>query len=483
MKEVSNYNNFYAENVLVHNKNCFTKDTQILMADGNEKQIQDIGAGEEILAWDFEKQKEVPAKVTDTWAGLHDDLYIINDEIEVTSEHPFWTKEIGWASITPSNTLDRHGWKPSQLGVGQHLMDINENYIEITSIEKNFGEVMTYNLEDIENYNNYFAENILVHNKATKKGNCGDGICSGSESAKTCPKDCEKKNQSHGNISLNRQLLEDPKVVETMERLLNDKLSESDLQKMITIVPNAQDGVIPLDSKIYLDEGVSKFSVKFTYTGQKKLLNLFAYEVHPKYFAHDEVDDLSSLGGTHNVVESDPSYLFYYPEIYPGQIVKFVYTFDKVLGEFDINTVLTAIYATGFGDVVCNSDGVCNVDAGENSFGCSEDCPFFCVPDENRCMNDNLEICNVLGEAWELEERCEKGCDKESLICKEASIGTGNFLKSIGDFFKSAWIYIVIVVLAVGVVIVGYFIYRKIKRRQSSSFSSGVFLDKRYKGI
>ena len=44
-------------------------------------------------------------------------------------------------------------------------MDAHGNYTEIISIDNNYGEVTTYNLVDVQGYNNYFAENMLVHNK------------------------------------------------------------------------------------------------------------------------------------------------------------------------------------------------------------------------------------------------------------------------------------------------------------------------------
>ncbi|MBU0757110.1 MAG: hypothetical protein KKF44_03515 [Nanoarchaeota archaeon] len=145
---------------------CFTAGTEITLADGTTKNIEDIQVGDEVLSYDVENDVQVAVEIGGTWSGPHDDMYIVNEYIEVTSEHPFWTVEEGWAAISPQMTMDRHGWKPAQLKVGQHFKDVNSDLVEVFSIEENYGEVITYNLLDVGNYNTYYAAGVLVHNKA-----------------------------------------------------------------------------------------------------------------------------------------------------------------------------------------------------------------------------------------------------------------------------------------------------------------------------
>jgi len=149
-------------------KSCFLGDTLILMADNTTKQIKDVRSGDKLFSWSFEENSLVESEVGETWNGTHEEIYKINGYIDVTSEHPFYTKEKGWASINSSITKLKHGWKPNNLEIGDHLMDYSGKFIEITSIEENYGNVMTYNLLDVEGYNNYFADNVLVHNKAMR---------------------------------------------------------------------------------------------------------------------------------------------------------------------------------------------------------------------------------------------------------------------------------------------------------------------------
>jgi len=146
--------------------NCFAAGTKILMADGKEKNIEEIVSGDLILSYDFVSNKLTTTTVGGCWSGPHDDNYLINENIYVTSEHPFWTIESGWVAIDPNMTLSRHNWLPQQLKIGDHLLNSRGQAIEIFSIEEKFGEIQTYNLINIEKYNNYFANGVLVHNKS-----------------------------------------------------------------------------------------------------------------------------------------------------------------------------------------------------------------------------------------------------------------------------------------------------------------------------
>jgi hypothetical protein len=174
--EAEPFNDFVvAGDVIVHNSaspTCFAAGTKIAMADGSKKNIENIKVGDKILSWDFSKNKKIEGEVIGLWNGMHDDIYIINEKIKVTAEHPFWTKEEGWASINPKETLEKHGMNIGKLNAGYHFMDEKGNSVEIKSIVSDFGEIMTYNLR-IKNYENYYANDVLVHNKPNEaqKGN------------------------------------------------------------------------------------------------------------------------------------------------------------------------------------------------------------------------------------------------------------------------------------------------------------------------
>ena len=86
-----------------------------------------------------------------------DGYWNINDGlIKVTEEHDFWVL-----------TEERWRWrKPTQLQIGEKLLDYEGNLIEITSLENIEGEVEVINF-DVEPLDIYFAGGILVHNKGS----------------------------------------------------------------------------------------------------------------------------------------------------------------------------------------------------------------------------------------------------------------------------------------------------------------------------
>ncbi|CAE8598130.1 unnamed protein product, partial [Polarella glacialis] len=54
---------YYVHGVRVHNKGgCFVPSTEVTMADGGRKQIQEVKVGDHVKSWDEVEQKNIPAK-------------------------------------------------------------------------------------------------------------------------------------------------------------------------------------------------------------------------------------------------------------------------------------------------------------------------------------------------------------------------------------------------------------------------------------
>ena len=157
---------------------CFLPGTMIRMADGTEKDIEDVNVGDEVLSvvipnlpdedlgygiWktfkstgDMTNLEVSSATVEHIFYDYMNGYFNINDGlIKVTSEHDFWTytenKKWEW-------------YNPKQLTVGDKLLDYQGNLIEITSLEDVPGEVEVINF-DVEPLDIYFAGGLLVHNK------------------------------------------------------------------------------------------------------------------------------------------------------------------------------------------------------------------------------------------------------------------------------------------------------------------------------
>jgi hypothetical protein len=163
---------------------CFLPGTKIKMSDGSMKNIEDISVDDEVLSviipdlpdedlgyneWktftstgDMTSLEASSATVEKIFYDYMDGYWNVNDGlIKVTEEHDLWT----YTFI--DNAGDARYWKwrkPSQLQIGQSLLDHEGNLIEVTSIEKIEEEVEVVNI-DVEPLDVYFAGGVLVHNK------------------------------------------------------------------------------------------------------------------------------------------------------------------------------------------------------------------------------------------------------------------------------------------------------------------------------
>ena len=154
---------------------CFVAGTQILMGDGTNKNIEDIKILDEIMSYDIDKNLLVKSSVQKLHKTSNKQTYIINykdNSLHTTQCHPLYCIEKGWVSINPLATKELHGLDVEKLEVGDKLFDKNADYLEITSIEviDNEIDIPTYNLIEIYKHNNYFANDVLVHNKKDTGG-------------------------------------------------------------------------------------------------------------------------------------------------------------------------------------------------------------------------------------------------------------------------------------------------------------------------
>lgn len=193
LSEVEGNNNFYAEHLLVHNRivpqTCFAAGTKITMADGTEKNIEDIVVGDIVRGWDSNEDDLADGEVikidhshtvgshSDACKSLGDEpsLYTINDTgIEFTPEHPFLTVDetieegpFVWKSLVPDE--NQEPYKSEQelltLKVGDFISHYGE-WIKIESIKVVRSDALekVYNFT-VKDLSSYIANGIIVHNK------------------------------------------------------------------------------------------------------------------------------------------------------------------------------------------------------------------------------------------------------------------------------------------------------------------------------
>lgn len=130
---------------------CFLGGTQIQMADGSSKAIEDIQVGDEVLTLaDPRRNETVSGTVTELYRHTISEYLIINQDLRVTPEH------IVYANL---------GFKPAgQLKIGDWMLQRDGRKVFVASIEAKREIVPVYNFA-VEPYHTYFANGYFVHNE------------------------------------------------------------------------------------------------------------------------------------------------------------------------------------------------------------------------------------------------------------------------------------------------------------------------------
>ena len=160
---------------VVHNLvggSCFIAGTKVKMADGTEKNIEEIVEGDEVLSFNEESGVNEGKKVIGLKQPIHNDLvkYHFADQTYVVSthDHPFYVGDLELASYRPDLTNERYtiGKEVRKIKVGDLVnLPTNRSKTAIKEIELLPEEdVQTY-IITVEDNHNFYANNILVHNK------------------------------------------------------------------------------------------------------------------------------------------------------------------------------------------------------------------------------------------------------------------------------------------------------------------------------
>ena len=174
---------------------CFTPDTKLTLADGTQKEIQELAIGDELLSLrmpnaqtedehpviasevsyaeycitELGESEIVTSKIINMFFDFSDTYYVINGNIKVTGEHPFFVKIPDGYYLPTEGQSSEEFWcweYVRNLGVGQIMYDKDMNEVPIDTIEEIEKEIEIVNI-DVDSNNTYFAEGILVHNKGS----------------------------------------------------------------------------------------------------------------------------------------------------------------------------------------------------------------------------------------------------------------------------------------------------------------------------
>lgn len=143
-------------------KTCFVAGTDIQTEDGS-KDIEDIKAGDYVLAWDDEAGETVSREVVQTFERETHQLVTLEtdqEKIVTTPEHPFWVEHLGYTEA-------------GKLKVGDILITYNNQRVKVKAFRLRIlaRPVKVYNFE-VKELHNYYAGTggVLVHNSYLLKG-------------------------------------------------------------------------------------------------------------------------------------------------------------------------------------------------------------------------------------------------------------------------------------------------------------------------
>ena len=147
---------------------CFPAGTKIIMADGTQKNIEDVKIGEMVLSYDEETNKKTLSEVRELEKPVRNHMckIIFEDKsfLKLTNEHPVLTIN-GWKSINPFELLKENPYFfADKLHIGDEVISEKSNK-KVVDISCEKGIFQTYNLKEVANQNTFFAEGVVVHNK------------------------------------------------------------------------------------------------------------------------------------------------------------------------------------------------------------------------------------------------------------------------------------------------------------------------------
>ncbi|MFK4087814.1 polymorphic toxin-type HINT domain-containing protein [Kribbella sp. NPDC020789] len=151
----------------------FAGTTNVLMADGSYKPIQDIKPGDKVLATDPETGEQAAKTVLRLWAheDTLTDLVVAGGKVSTTEDHPFW-------SVT-----DQRFERAEELTLGEEVLSADGRKVRVLGLAAETAhEALAYNLS-VAGIHTYHvvagAAAVLVHNQGCPKGRLSDPLPQG----------------------------------------------------------------------------------------------------------------------------------------------------------------------------------------------------------------------------------------------------------------------------------------------------------------
>ena len=136
-------------------QDCFLPGTKINLADGSYKNIEDVQVDETVKVFNEQTQTIENASVTSTQTKMHNDVHELHladgTILKPTANHPFLTKEKGWATISG---LDEMSMNAGKLEIGDHIYSLQPDgtlkEVQVADIVPVECDYLTYKFVDMK---------------------------------------------------------------------------------------------------------------------------------------------------------------------------------------------------------------------------------------------------------------------------------------------------------------------------------------------
>ena len=159
---------------VTHNAPCFIAGTKIHISEGVTKNIEDIIAGDSVLTFNMNSSEIESNVVNAVYSKKADEIVeyeLENGEfLKCTIDHPIYVEDKGWSSFDNnlSNNLYSLETKINKIEIGDTLKLLIGN-TKIMNINVVKETTIVYNLQEIKNNHNFFANGVLAHNRGIPK--------------------------------------------------------------------------------------------------------------------------------------------------------------------------------------------------------------------------------------------------------------------------------------------------------------------------
>ena len=155
--------------IVSHNAPCFVAGTEISLANGDVKYIENIVVGDVALTYNHEtdvvEEKEVEQVISKKVDKIVKYTLENGKTLECTTDHPLYcTTCSDYCSFEPELSKKAYGLTVGQIEVGMKLKS-QDGSIKIVAVDLIQGSTVVYNLNKVQGNHNFYANAILAHNR------------------------------------------------------------------------------------------------------------------------------------------------------------------------------------------------------------------------------------------------------------------------------------------------------------------------------